>query len=455
MTDQQHPEPVEALHSAIVDADREGASSCLDQLSPSESARAVSRLGEDDQSQLLALLPDEDAADLLESLPESHAAQLIGHLQTSDAAKILNEVDSDEQADILARVPDPTAEAILAQMDPAEADDARRLMQYAPDTSGGLMISEYLAYVENLRVKDVLADLRRNARRYRDYDVQYAYVVTNDGKLVGVLPLRDLLLADPGDSIASLMIKDPRAVPTDATLESLERFFDRHPLFGVPVVKPDGKMVGVVRRQDVEEAAEQRAGRAMLKLTGILGGEELRTMPLRLRSFRRLSWLSINIILNIIAASVIAMYQDTLAQVIALAVFLPIISDMSGCSGNQAVAVSMRELTLGMIRPTEFLRVLYKETAVGLVNGFVLGMLLGTIAFVWKGNLALSVVVASALFFNTIVAVCIGGAVPLLLRAIKQDPALASGPILTTITDMCGFFLVFSLASAMLPWLIS
>ena len=177
-------------------------------------------------------------------------------------------------------------------------------------------------------------------------------------------------------------------------------------------------------------------------------------MPLRLRSFRRLSWLSINIVLNVIAASVIALYQDTLASVIALAVFLPIISDMSGCSGNQAVAVSMRELALDLIRPWEFFRVLYKEALVGLINGVILGMLLGTIALLWKGNPVLGLVVGMALALNTIVAVCLGGTIPLLLRGIGQDPALASGPILTTITDMFGFFLVLSFASAVLPYLV-
>jgi magnesium transporter len=193
----------------------------------------------------------------------------------------------------------------------------------------------------------------------------------------------------------------------------------------------------------------------MLSFTGITGGEEFRTMPLQLRSFRRLSWLSINIVLNVIAASVIALYQDTVASVIALAVFLPIISDMSGCSGSQAMAVSMRELALGLIRPWEFFRVLYKEALVGLINGVILGAFLGAIAFLWKGDPVLGLVVGAALALNTIIAVCLGGAVPLILRGIGQDPALASGPILTTITDICGFLLVLSFASAILPYLAS
>jgi len=156
-------------------------------------------------------------------------------------------------------------------------------------------------------------------------------------------------------------------------------------------------------------------------------------------------------VLNVLAASVIAAYQETLSAVIALAVFLPIISDMSGCSGNQAVAVSIRELTLGLIRPYEYLRVVVKEGAVGIMNGIALGILLGGLAFIWKQNVYLSLVVGAALALNTVVAVLIGGLVPLALKALRLDPALASGPILTTVTDMCGFFLVLSMASAVLP----
>jgi magnesium transporter len=192
-----------------------------------------------------------------------------------------------------------------------------------------------------------------------------------------------------------------------------------------------------------------------LKSQGIVGGEELRTMPLILRSRRRLSWLSVNVFLNIGAAAVIALFQDTLQSVIALAVFLPIISDMSGCSGNQAVAVSMRELSIGVIRPTELLRVWLKELSVGLINGTVLGLLVGICAVLFDGNPYLGIVIGVALFANTLIAVSIGGTVPLLLKRLQIDPAVASGPLLTTITDMCGFFLVLGSATLLLSKLSS
>ena len=144
--------------------------------------------------------------------------------------------------------------------------------------------------------------------------------------------------------------------------------------------------MGVVRASDVQEKLAEQSENEFRKASGIIGGEELRSMPVLRRAYRRLSWLSVNVILNILAASVIAFYQDTLEKAITLAVFLPIVSDMSGCSGNQAVAVSIRELALGLVRPREILRVLFKEASVGLMNGIVLGTLLASAAMLWQGN---------------------------------------------------------------------
>ena len=315
------------------------------------------------------------------------------------------------------------------------------------------MIEEYLAYPQDARVEDVLDDLREKAEQYVNYDVQYAYVLADD-RLVGVLRLRDLLLSPRSMPIVLIMIAEPIHVHRNTKLEELKRVFDRHPLFGIPVTDDQHHMIGVVRRANVEKAFQEGTNRAFLKFMGIVGGEELRNMPFRQRSMCRLSWLGMNVFLNVIAASVIAWNQDTISAVISLAVFLPIISDMSGCSGNQAVAVSMRELMLGLVKPAQVLRVLSKELTVGLFNGFVLGVMLGTLAYLWKGSPVLGLVVGAALALNTVVAVSLGGVIPLVLRRLNQDPALASGPILTTMTDMCGFFFVLSFARLALPWLV-
>lgn len=444
----------EQLEQIVEAGDPDAAHEYLKALPPGEPSRVITQLSESEQHDFLTLLHDEDAAELMESLPELQAAQLLATLPPEHAAHIFDEMQSGEQVDILDQLSDEQSEAILEEMKPEEAQNVRFLSQYDHHTAGGLMITELLSYEQSQTVDDLITDLRRNTEKYAEYNVQYIYVLDNSQSLIGVLRLRDLLLAPPQRPISRLMIENPICVPDSTTLEDLQHVFDRRPLFGIPVVDSDRRLVGVVRRSDVEKASEEQAGRTFLRFAGILGGEELRSLPLKTRCARRLSWLSINIVLNVLAASVIAMYEDTLSAVIALAVFLPIVSDMSGCSGNQAVAVSTRELVLGVIRPSDFLYVFRKEFALGLFNGIALGVLLGAVALVWKGTPALGLVVGGALAANTLIAVCLGALIPLLLKGFKLDPALASGPILTTLTDMCGFFLVLSFAQLMLPWLL-
>ena len=451
--DDQRASPSQDVESVLESGDSQAAEEFLESLPPGEPVRVVDQLEPEQRADLVSLLPDEAAAALLETLPDVQAAEVIETLPIDESAAIVGQLPSGEQVDLLEDVDPEVSEAILERLEPAKADIVRFLSHYDPESAGGLMIAEYLKYPETVTAGDVLHDLREHADRYSGYDVQYAYVVSDQGKLKGVLRLRDLLLSPPSRSLTSMMTVDPVSVIDTTSLQTLNLTFDRHPLLGLPVVTADGELVGVVRRADVERASEENAGRAFLKFAGILGGEELRSMRLHTRCARRLSWLSMNIVLNVVAASVIALYQDTLKSVIALAVFLPIVSDMSGCSGNQAVAVSMRELTLGIIRPRDFLRVLRKELSLGIVNGLVLGCLLGSVGLIWKGSPALGLVVGGALAANTIVAVGLGSLIPLGLRSIKLDPALASGPLLTTITDMCGFFLVLSLAQIMLPYL--
>ncbi|MFK7962122.1 MAG: magnesium transporter [Phycisphaerales bacterium] len=426
----------------------EEAAATLDALPSDEIAHLVGGLSEADRDRLLGSIEASSAADVIETLPEIQAVRALDHLEPEAAAAIVHELPSDEQADIVRDLHDP--EAVLAQLEPEEAASIRELSEYGDETAGGLMIREFLAFPLDHSVGDVVASMQNHADEQRDYDVQYVYVTGPQNELVGVLRLRDLLLSPRHRPIAMIMIPDPLSVEATAELPQLHAFFQKNNYLGAPVLDENNQLLGVLEAAAVEDAMAERGGSDLRRALGIVGGEELRSMPLVLRSSRRLAWLSLNIVLNIMAASIIAFNQDTLEAVIALAVFLPIISDMSGCSGNQAVAVSMRELSLNVSRPSDVLRVWGKEVMVGLVNGAVLGTLLGLGAWAWQGNPALGLVVGAALAINTVVAVSIGGCVPLLLRGLKLDPALASGPILTTVTDMCGFMLVLGMASQML-----
>ncbi|MCR9294392.1 MAG: magnesium transporter [bacterium] len=440
----------EALGS---DVHTEQLETLLETHSTADLTRAIAMLEEEQRGQLIDQVSAETAADLVEQLPIVQAIQLLEEAQPEQAAAVVDALPSDLQADLLSDLEKLDAEAILRHMQPEEADDARRLAEYDEYEAGGLMVTEFLRFPDHWTVHQLVRELEDNAEKYRDYQIQYAYVCGSQGELIGVLRLRDLLLGDRKRSLSQIMIPNPLAVPDHMGLDELHGFFQQHHFLGVPVVDDEKRLVGVLQRTDVDQAWIEQQDRSYLKSQGIVRGEEIRSMPLRERVGGRLSWLSINVFLNLMAATIISYFEPTLVEAIALTAFLPIISDMSGCSGNQAVAVSIRELMLGLAKPQDLLRVWLQEISVGCINGLSLGLLLGGIAWVWKGNAVLGFVVGIALCLNTMVAVSIGGLVPLILRRFGKDPAVGSGPLLTTVTDMCGFFLVLSIATWFLDYL--
>lgn len=442
------------LSTAVEQSDSGTVMHLLGQTEGEDTAQLIDRLKAEERAKLLELLTPEQAAEVLEQVHYFQGADIIENLSPEKAAPMVAELDSDDRADLLNELSKEDSDAILEELAPDQAEETRRFMAYPEGTAGAIMYSEFVSFDAGMKINAILQDIQNRREDYIEYGVQYAYVLGSRGKLLGVLPVRNLLFAGPDQSAADIMIPEPITVSAETPVSDLEKIFEQHNFLGLPVVDKSGRLIGIVDRESSTEALQEAATEDLLKLQGLMGKEELRSMPLRVRSGRRLSWLSINIVLNLIAANVINMYLGTLEAVIALAIFLPIISDMSGCSGNQAVGVSMRELTLKLIQPKEFLRVLWKETSVGMINGLCLGLLLGTIAWLWKGSAMLGLVVGTALALNTLVAVCVGGLVPLLVKALKQDPALASGPILTTVTDICGFMILLGLASLALPYLV-
>ncbi|MCA9503724.1 MAG: magnesium transporter [Myxococcales bacterium] len=446
MSDSPWYELEERLEANDVEAVRE----LFEEWSESDRTHVASHLSTDQLGSLLDVLGAEAGAELIECLPLSQAVSVIETVEPDAAASILAELSSDERADVLGAVAEPEREAILDRTEPATAEDVRALLEYPPDTAGGLMHTEFFSLRSRYTAAEAIDEIRRAAETLSRYSIQYLYAIDDQKRLEGVVPLRSLLLAPPDAEISEIMIADPVSFGALDSLDRLYAMFQEEEFLGAPVVDEAGVLLGVVERAAVDDATIEEAESDHMKSLGIASGEELRSMPSLERSRKRLAWLSINILLNLLGASVIAAYESTLQGAIALAVFLPMVSDMSGCSGNQAVAVSLRELSLGVVRPAELLHVLGKEALVGIVNGIALGALLAGVATLWRGDAMLGAVVGMALGINTVLAVSVGGTVPLLIKRMGWDPALASGPILTTLTDVCGFFLTLSFAAAVL-----
>jgi magnesium transporter len=441
----------EILREALESGDQQRLTEIVESIPRQDALRQFAHLEAEERDRLVSLISPTAAANLIKDAPTDLAVVIIEGLESPVAAKIMEVMHSDTQADIVYELDTETAEAILSEMDPPGANRVRKLAQYEPDAAGGLMELEIFSFRTDETVGAVLKRLATSDGDFERYRGQHPYILEETGKLVGVVSLRGLLTSQRAVSLSEIMHK-PLTVHPEQTLENLVVVFEEHPFLGIPVVDDLGLPLGVVSRVAVAEAVLERAEKENLSRQRV--SDELRSMPTWLRSRRRLVWLSSNIVLNIIAASVIAAYEQTLAAVIAIAIFLPMVSDMSGCSGNQAVGVSMRELALGLTRPADLFYVLRKEFGVGIINGIVLGILIGAVVWVWKGSPYLGLVIGLALATNTLIAVSIGGTVPLLLKRIGVDPTVASGPLLTTVTDMMGFFLVLSLATLFMPYLL-
>lgn len=441
------------LEALVQAGDAEAIAAFMRLLPPEDTAYTLSHLSEDSRTELFKQLSHSDAdlgADLLEHFVDEYAATVIEQMEPEHAAAIVDEMDSDEQADVLSELDEEDAEAILQEMDPEEAADARERMGYDEDVAGGLMITEYLVYNQGQTVGEVTRDLHEKAEEHIEFEVRYLYVVDDEYKLTGVVPMRSLVFVPGSRKVEEQQVREPVTVGVQTSLDDLHDLFDRVDFSAVPVIDDAGKLAGVVQRASIQEAIGDRESEQFLRFGGIIGGEELRSMTVGSRAARRLAFLLPIMLLLLASATVIALFEETVQRLPILAAFLPVVAGICGSGGNQAVAVSIRELSLGLIDGSDFVRVLIKELLVALLIGLVLGVVMFVIVLVWQRNVHLALVLGGAIPFVVTVSKTIGGTVPVLLKKTGVDPAMAAGPIVTTVVDLVGFFTVLMLATLMI-----
>jgi len=410
--------------------------------------RVFGRLPRDSAAAVFAAMTDDARArEVLLWLPPEQSGPILSALEPARAAGLVAGLPSDERADLLAAV-GHDARATIQSLLPADTQrDAARLLAYAPNTAGGLMETEFLAYPSGESVRSAIRDLRANQQRYAAIGVQYVYLLDEAKRLVGVAPVRDLMLS-PEDAMLATLIKRPPASTLDtASLHDVALAFDEHPFLALPVVDGSGVLLGVINRADATQGEQEEAEDDYRVSQGIVGGEELRSMPMGTRVRRRGAWLGVNLVLCLGGAGVIAFFQDTLAKVIVVAAVLPVISATSGNAAMQAAAVSIRELTLGVIDPRAWRRVLMHELVLAALLALPLGGAVALLASLWGAGWMIGAAVGIAMAVNATIAVGIGAVCPLLLRRFNIDPALASGPISTTLADVSGFALTLSLVA--------
>ncbi len=441
---------VERVRAALESGKVDDAISYLNTLHPADRAETFADLGADDQHELLPRLDAESTAEILEELEDDDALAAATHLSPERLADVLDEMEPDAAADILGDLPPERAASALAEME--EADDVRPLLAYEDDTAGGLMTPEFFALRETMTAQQAIAFLR--ARDPNAESPYYLYVVDAQDRLVGVLGLRMLITSLPNVLVGDVMIRDIRTVQAGTDQEEVANLMTKYSLLALPVVDVDGKLVGVVRSSDIAHVIEEEATEDIHRLSNISSEGDLGPWsPVRTSVQRRLPWLYINLITAFLAAWVVSQFEATIAQLAVLAVFQSIVAGQGGNAGTQTLAIMVRGLALGEIEIGDVGPALLREIGIGMLHGVAVGIAVGIGAFLWKGIPFLGVVIGLAMIGNMIAAGMAGTLVPLTLKWLKLDPALASAVLVTTVTDCVGFGLFLGLATAFLPLL--
>lgn len=440
---------LERIRTALEAGDVRSAIDTLSDLHPVDRADAFSDLDDADQAVLLPGFDLETAADLLEDLQDEQAATVAEKLPTEQLADVLDEMEPDEAADILGDLaPDRAAEA-LAEMESAEG--VLPLLPFADETAGGRMTTSYLALNRDNTAAQAIEILRTADP---DSDTPYyLYVVDRKGHLAGVVGLRDLVIADPSSRVESFMDPEVNFARTDDDQEDVARMMARYELPTLPVVDQQGVLRGVITHDDLLDVIESEATEDIYRLANLPGPELSIDSPIRVSVRRRIPWLYLNALTALFASWVISNFETVIAQVALLAVFQSVVAGMGGNTATQSLAMIVRAIALGEISPSEAPRTVLKEAVTGLVQGVLVGLVVGAGVWLWKGNLVLGMVLSLALIGNMLVAGLAGAAVPITLRALRLDPALAASVVVTTFTDSVGFALFLGLASLFLPQL--
>lgn len=415
---------------------------------PREAAPVLERMHARDVADLLARQRPALAAETLRRLRADMATEVIPMLPELPASAILAALEPALAAALVARLPEPARQARLAALEPALASELRELSSYPPGVAGGMMDPRVVSFRPDTTAREALARLRALKNKV----IHDVYLVDEHGRLAAALGIQDLALADPGTRLDELAQPAPARVQALAPQDELVEIAADRRLTSLPVVDIGNRLVGVIRYADLLSATERDATADIQTMVGV-SKEEGALSGIAFAVRKRLPWLQINLATAFLAASVVGLFESTIARFTALAVLLPVVAGQSGNTGAQALAVTMRGLVLREIRVRNWLRVGRKELAVGAINGAAVALVTALGVYVWSHSPGMAVVIATSMVCSMVIAGLAGASVPMALILMRQDPAAASSIVLTTITDVVGFltFLGFAtLASGML-----
>jgi magnesium transporter len=398
-----------------------------------------------------SLLDDLDAAvvaEILEYLEPEESVEMIGDRAPAELAEVLNLTGPDVAVDLLRQMPEEKQnETLEAMADPAEVTE---LLQYQDDTAGGLMTLDYPVVNDKTTTPNALDQLRLLGEDAED--INSVLVVDDEQRLVGSLSITRLALARSNVVVGDIMDPEINSVTAETDQEECAKVMQRYNLDVLPVLDSEGRLSGVILDDDLVDVVVEEATEDMFRIASV-GGERI-AGPLTNSLRSRLPWLYINLATAFLAAVMVSLFETTITRVVALAVFLPVVASQGGIGGTQTVTLVVRSMALGEVPRRLGFRLLARELALGLIHGVALGIVVGFVAYLWKGNVTLGIVLGLAMLGNMLVAGMFGAGVPLLLRQLRMDPAVSSAVFVTTFTDVIGFVLFLGLAAIFVEHLV-
>ena len=419
-------------------------------LHPADRAELFDDLDTEDQRVLLAHLDIATVADLLEELDDEEAAEAAEEIPVERLADVLDEMEPDEAADLLGDLSPEQAREALAEME--DADEVRPLLMYPDETAGGLMTTTYIALRRQTTAAQAIEFLRQVSDRTEI--PFYLYVIDKERRLVGVVDLRDLLVASPDTVMEDLMNPDVIHVAAGTDQEEVARIMAHYDLAAVPVVDSKQRLIGVITYDDIVDVMEEEATEDIYHLASVSDEDIDPQSPVGEQLKGRLPWLYLNTLTALFASWVISHFEHIIAQAAVLAMFQSVVAGQGGNTASQNVAMTVRAIALGKLSPRSLIKVLWQQFIIGLLLGILVGSVVGVGVYFWRGNLYLSLVLGLALVGNLSVGSVVGVLVPLVLQAVGVDPALASSILVTAVTDSSGFFIFLSLAAHFLSKII-
>jgi magnesium transporter len=414
-------------------------------------ANVVEAMPSDRVGDFLRALSPNRAAQVMEYLDEELRAEFLEHVSSEQAAEIISEMTPDDRADVLETLEEETADDILSDLPDKARQETERLLQYEPDTAGGLMTTELVSVEQSLSIEAALAQVRVAARSGRRESMHAIYVVDADGKLVGVMSLRELVAAPDGASVADVMHSEIVSVQTSADREEVARVTSEYDLVAVPVVDGFGRIVGVITVDDVIDAIVEEQTEDVQRLGAVLPLDD----PYFISSFwdvakRRVGWLVVLFVGEMFTGTAMRAYEETLARAIVLTLFIPLIISSGGNSGAQSASLITRALAVGDVELRDVLRVFARELGQGLVLGACLGAIGFLRVLVWGNGASVAGVVAISLVLVVLVGTTVGALLPLFFKRLGFDPAVASAPFVASLVDVTGLVIYFTVAQRLL-----